>query len=193
MKNQFSLKPNQKLFVISGPSGVGKDTVIEGLRKFNLQFSWVITTTSRKLRKGECEEKPYHFVSPQKFQQMIKVGELIEHAGVYGNNYGTSYAALEEAFQKSDLVILKNDPQGAKTVKREIPQAVVIFILPPSLETIEKRLRHRGTDSEKVIQQRVAATKQDLADLAFVDYQVVNPEGHPEKAAAEVAEIIKNS
>ena len=190
--NKFQLKPNQKLFVISGPSGVGKDTVIEGLKKFNLKFSWVVTTTTRAMRKGETEGKPYHFLNKVKFQELIDSNEMIEYAEVYGNYYGTSIAALKDAFQNNATVVLKNDPQGARAIKKEIPEAIVIFILPPSLAVIEKRLRHRGTDSEEVIQERIAAIRSDLKVLDFVDYKVINPEGHPEIASEKVYQIIKN-
>ncbi len=190
--NKFQLKPNQKLFVISGPSGVGKDTVIEGLKKIGLNFGWVITTTTRAMRKGETEGRPYHFVSKKQFQQMVKENVMVEFAKVYGNYYGTSKAALEEAFRNNKLVILKNDPQGARSIKKKIPQAIVIFILPPSLATVEKRLCHRGTDPEKVIQQRLAAIEKDLTNLDFVDYRVINEEGKPELASREIFKIIQS-
>ena len=192
LKISFHLKPDQHLFVISGPSGVGKDTVIEGLKKVKLRFEWVITTTTRSMRKGEKDGKPYYFVNRKRFQKLIAEGKMIEFANVYGNYYGTTWEALESAFQKSKLVILKNDPQGARTIKAKLPQVVIIFIIPSNLETIEKRLRKRGTDSEVTIQKRIAAVKRDLADLSFADYEVVNPEGKPELASQEVFEIIQN-
>lgn len=190
MPKTLELKPNQKLFVISGPSGVGKDTVIEGLREF-LDFNWVISTTDRAKREGEKEGKPYHFISPGKFDEMIKNNEFVEHDHMYGFRCGTAFAAIENAFRDSQVVIWKGYPQSLKRIKEIVPEATFIAILPPVFSALEKRLRKRGADSEESIQERTAVAKGDLEALEIADYKVINPEGKPELASKEIFKIIK--
>ncbi|MFA6146182.1 MAG: guanylate kinase [Patescibacteria group bacterium] len=179
-----------KLFVISGLSGAGKDSVIEGLKKENLDFNWVITTTTRPMRSGESEGNPYHFVSKEEFEQMIKNDELIEHALVYGNYYGPQKKDVEQLLQLDKAILFKIDCQGAKTIKGKFPEAKVIFIVPPSIEVLEKRLRSRGQDSEEVIQERLAETKKELATLDNWDYVITNEEGKLEETVEKVKKII---
>jgi len=179
-----------KLFVISGPSGAGKDSVIEGLVKENLDFNWVVTTTTRPMKPGESEGHPYHFVSKEKFEEMIKNDELIEWALVYDNYYGPQKKDVQKLLQVDKLIIFKIDCQGAKTIKGKFPETKVIFIIPPSIEILEKRLRTRGTDSEEVIQRRLAEAKKELSTLENWDYVVKNEEGKLEETVKKVKEII---
>ncbi|MFC1651940.1 guanylate kinase [Patescibacteria group bacterium] len=190
INQKLKLKPDQKLFVISGPSGVGKDTVIEGLKKF-LDFNWVISTTDRKIRKGEKEGKPYYFVSPSKLNEMIKNNQFIEYDHMYNFRAGTTFAAIENAFQDSQVVIWKGYPQSLGKIKEIVPEATLIAILPPIFSALEKRLRKRGADSEESIQERIAVAKEDLKALEIADYKVINPEGKPELASKEIFEIIQ--
>lgn len=180
-----------KLFVISGLSGAGKDSVIEELKKKNLDFNWVVTTTTRGMRPGESEGYPYHFVSKEKFEEMIKNNEFIEWAMVYDNYYGSQKKDIEELLKSEKPVILKIDYQGAKTIKNKFPESVVIFIIPPSIKILEKRLRNRGQDSEEVIKRRLAEAEKELATLNQWDYVVTNEEGELEKTAEKIGEIIK--
>lgn len=180
-----------KLFVISGPSGAGKDSVIERLREEITDFAWVVTTTTRPMRPGESEGHPYHFVSKEKFEQMIKNNELIEWAMIYGNYYGSQKKDIEELLKGEKIVILKIDYQGAKTIKSKFPKSKVIFIIPPSIEILEKRLRSRGQDPEEVIKRRLAEVEKELATLNQWDYVVINEEGKLEETVEKIKEIIE--
>lgn len=179
-----------KLFVISGLSGAGKDSVIDGLKKIGLDFNWVITTTTRPMRPGESEGHPYHFVSKEEFEEMIKNNELIEWTVVYDNYYGSQKKDIEKLLQADKPVILKIDYQGARTIKNKFPEAKVIFIIPPSIEILEKRLRTRGQDSEEVIKRRLAEAGKELATLDQWDYVIKNEEGKLEETVKQVKEII---
>jgi len=179
-----------KLFVVSGLSGAGKDSVIEGLVKENLDFNWVVTTTTRPMRPGESEGHPYHFVPKERFEEMIKNDELIEWARVYDFYYGPQKKDVQKLLQVDEPVIFKIDCQGAKTIKGKFPGAKAIFIIPPSLEILEKRLRTRGTDSEEVIKRRLAEAKKELATLNQWDFVVVNEEGKLEETVDKIKEII---
>jgi len=178
-----------QLFVISGLSGAGKDSVIKGLKR-RLNFHWVITTTTRPKRKGETEGKPYHFVSKEKFKKMISQKKFIEWAKVYDNYYGVQEKDIKDLLKKRKPVILKVDYQGAKTIKKKFPKAKVIFILPPSLKILEKRLRLRGQDSERVIKRRLEEAKKEMKNLKQWDFLVVNEEGKLDKTIQKVARII---
>lgn len=182
-----------KLFIITGPSGAGKDSVIFRAKEQGLDFAQVVTTSSREIRAGESEEHPYHFVSEKEFRKMIDSGEMIEWAEVYGNLYGSSKKEVEDRLSENDVVIVKVDPQGARTFKKLMPEAVSIFIMPPSYEYLEKRLVNRETDSKEVIKQRLETARKELENLLDWDYLVVNEEGKLDEAANEVKEIIENS
>lgn len=179
-----------KLFVISGLSGAGKDTVIEGLENINLDFNWVVTTTTRPMRQGESEGHPYHFVSREQFEAMIKNDELIEWALVYDNYCGPQKEDVEKLLEEEKPVILKIDYQGAKTIKNKFSDAVIIFIVPPSIEILEKRLRTRGQDSEEAIKRRLAEAEKEMSTANQWDYVVVNEEGKAAETTEKVKEII---
>lgn len=179
------------LFVITGPSGAGKDSVIEAVAAAGQAFSGIITTTSRGMRKGEGEGKPYHFISRPEFQQKVDSGEMVEWAEVYGNLYGSTKQEVDRALQQEGAVIVKVDPQGARTFKKLYPQAVTIFIMPPSFEFLEKRLINRATDKPEIIKQRLELAKHELQNLLDWDFLVVNDEGKLQDAANEVVDIIQ--
>lgn len=181
------------LFIVSGLSGAGKDSVIEGLRQEKgVKFRWVVTTTSRPMRPGESEEHPYHFVSAADFEKMIDEGRFIEHAMVYNNHYGVQFRDLEQALESGEPVILKIDYQGVETVKGKFPEATVIFIIPPSMEILEQRLKLRGTDSDEVIRGRLAEANQELAAVEQWSHviKVVNEEGRLSETIQKVKDII---
>jgi len=179
-----------KLFIISGLSGSGKDSVIEGLKKDGLDYSQVITTTTRARRENETEGNPYYFVTRDQFQKMLKQDEFFEWAEVYDNYYGNSKQAVQEALAGDRPVILRIDPQGAKTVKEKLPQAMVIFIVPPSLEVLEQRLKERGSETEETLKRRLTEAKKELETIDSWDYVVINEQGKLDEAVQKVKEII---
>lgn len=179
-----------KLFVVTGPSGAGKDSVIEKARAKGLSFATITTTSTRPMRPGESEGNPYHFLSREEFETKIDRGEILEWAEVYGNLYGSTRTSVEEALQKNNLVIIKVDPQGARTFKKMIPTAKTIFIKPPSLEYLEKRLINRATDSPEVIKKRLETASSELSDLSSWDFVICNNEGDLDKAAEELMQIV---
>lgn len=179
------------LFVVTGPSGAGKDSVINAVKESGLAFGQVVTTSTRPMRFTESEGQPYYFIAPEQFQQAVAAGNMIEWAEVYGNLYGCTKTEVEHKLGEHPLVIVKVDPQGARAYKKIIPEAVTIFIMPPSYEYLEKRLINRETDSAEVIKQRLNTAQRELEHLLDWDYLVVNEEGKLAEAAQEVKEIIQ--
>ena len=182
-----------KLFIITGPSGAGKDSVIYRSKDQGLEFSQVTTTSTREIRAGESEGHPYHFISEDEFKKKIDKQEMIEWAEVYGNYYGSAKDEVEDKLGNNDVVVVKVDPQGARTFKKLRPDCVTLFIMPPSYEYLEKRLINRETDTKEVIKQRLDTAKRELENLLDWDYLVVNEEGKLDEAAAEVKEIVENN
>jgi guanylate kinase len=183
---------NGKLFIITGPSGVGKDTVIQGLEKTGLKFAWVITTTTREPRIGESEGKPYYFVSREIFEKMIKENKFFEYAEVYGNYYGGTFKEVEKKLMENEIVFLKVDPTGVAAVKSNIPEVYTIFIAPPSFEVLKQRLISRGTDSPEAIEKRLLQVKKELELSKNFDAIVVNEEGMLDETVAKVKKIIES-
>lgn len=175
------------LFVVSGPSGVGKSTLLR--RTFDdlpsLEFS--VSYTTRARREGEQEGVDYHYVSPAEFLARRDEGALLEHAEVYGTWYGTPRAPVERAIAAGRSMILDIDVQGAAQVRRAMPEAVSIFLLPPSRESLHARLRGRGTDRPEVVERRMREADQQLGEASRYDYLVVNE--HLETAVAELESI----
>lgn len=161
------------IIVISGPSGVGKGTIIQQLCK-RIAAELSVSHTTRYMREGEKDGVHYHFVTVEEFRRLEDAGQMIESAEFSGNYYGTSCAAVDDVRHKGLDVILDIEYKGAANVRRIYPEAVEIFILPPSLETLEQRLRGRGTEPEAVIQRRLNRAKEDLAHAVEFDYLVVN-------------------
>jgi len=183
---------NNKIFIICGPSGVGKDTVMKELEKFNLPLKRVITTTSRPMRPGESEGHPYYFVTKQKFQKMVAQDKFAEYAEVFDSHKGITKVELEKVIKGKVGVLLQIEYQGAKTIKKEYPESVAIVITPPSLKSLEKRLLNRGDKQKKELEKRIEQNKHWQKDYGQFDYFVTNPDNHPEKAAKKISEIIKN-
>lgn len=163
------------LILFSGPSGVGKDAILDRLRERGHRFTRPVTTTVRPPRESEVDGDHYHFVSEREFQRRLDRGELIEHALVYGSAYGLSRAALREALATGLDVILHVDVQGAATLRPLLPGALFIFVAPDSLETLEARLRERGVDA--TFDDRVATARAELARRDEFDHTLTNVDG----------------
>ena len=177
-----------KLIVISGPSGAGKSTVvfkaIEG--RSNVCFSTSVTT--RKPRPNEVDGKEYFFVDLDRFKEMVENDELLEHAEYVANSYGTPRAYVEQKLNEGLDVILDIEVQGARQVNEKMPDAVKIFIIPPSMAELRKRLENRGTDTSRAIEARLMRARQEYAEADFYDYIIVND--NAEKAAEELSAIM---
>ncbi|MEA3272852.1 MAG: guanylate kinase [Patescibacteria group bacterium] len=184
-------KQKEKLVIITGSSGSGKDSVIEGLQKQGLDFCWVITTTSREKRKNENEGKPYYFKSREEFEEMIKNDELLEHEEIYGNYYGSTVEEVEGCFSKNELTVFKIDPTGARTIKKKFPESFVIFITPPSLEILEKRLKNRGTEKPEEIKRRLDKVRKEMEISKEFDGVVANEEGKLDETVEKVLIMIR--
>ena len=162
------------LIVISAPSGTGKTTLCHMLlEEFpNMEFS--ISYTTRKPRPGELNGRDYFFVDRKTFERMIEEGDFLEWAEVYGNLYGTSKSQVLKALEEGKDILLDIDTQGALQVKKNFPEAVLIFILPPSLKELERRLKKRGTDDEETIKKRLQIAREEIRKALEYDYIVVN-------------------
>ncbi len=165
-------KPKGILFVISAPSGTGKTTLIQELMKEVDGLSFSVSYTTRQPRPGEVQGRDYHFVSRKDFLRMVDEGRFLEWAEVHGDLYGTPLESLYPP--RGTDMILDIDPQGAKKVRQMRRDAVLIFIVPPSLEELERRLRKRGKDSEEAIKGRLKDAREELAQIPLYDYIVVN-------------------
>ena len=163
------------LFVISGPSGVGKGTVNKRLfEEFGNAVAFSVSATTRGPREGEVDGREYIFISRQEFEKRVANNEFLEHAEYAGNCYGTPRDHVLSLLQRGISVILEIDVQGALQVKARMPESVSVFILPPSFEELEHRLRGRGTETPEKIEKRLAAAKAEMARATEYDYQIVN-------------------
>ena len=162
------------LFIVSAPSGAGKSSLIKAWLERDAAIRLSISYTTRAPRPGEIEGVHYHFVGREEFQERQGRGEFLESAEVYGNNYGTSQPWIEAERAGGRDILLEIDWQGAAQVRRLVPDAISIFILPPSIEELHRRLQGRGSDSEEVVARRMAAAREDIAQCLAFDYLVVN-------------------
>jgi guanylate kinase len=186
--------PGALLVIISGPSGVGKDTIIDALRardpKEGGDYHYVVTSTTRSPRPGETPDVSYHFVSPEEFSSLRESGELLEANEVHGNWYGTPRREVARALAAGRDVILKIDVQGARVVKERIPDALLVFIVPPSMEALFQRLRSRATETANELELRQRNAAIELARQGDYDQVVVNETGEVGRTAAEIEAII---
>jgi len=165
---------NKKLFVISGSSGVGKGTVIERFLQQNPDFCLSISYTTRGIRPGETDGLNYFYITNEKFQKCIRNNEFLEWAEFAGNLYGTKKQFVEQCLEDDKDVILEIDTKGALQVKQQMPEAVLIFIKPPSYEELEIRLRGRQTEDEETIQKRLEIVREELVLSHNFDYIIIN-------------------
>ena len=166
------------LYVIAAPSGAGKTSLLQALMRRRPALSFSVSCTTRAPRPHERDGRDYHFISRSEFEQLIAAGEFIEHADVFGNLYGTRRAVVELALTKGRDLILEIDWQGARQVRERLPEAIQIFILPPSWAELEARLRGRGTDSPGVIARRLAESKSEMShwrefDAALAELEAI--------------------
>lgn len=163
------------LFVFSGPSGVGKGTLKAKLfEEFADRIAYSVSATTRGPREGEVDGKDYFFISRQEFERRVKNNEFLEHAEFAGNCYGTPRAYVEKLLDSGMNVVLEIDVQGALQVMKSMPECVSVFILPPSFEELEHRLRGRGTETEEKVRERLETAKRELPYAPQYDYQIVN-------------------
>ena len=184
--------PGALLVIISGPSGVGKDTIIEALRRRHVapDYHYVVTCTTRARRPGEIDDVSYHFLDRRQFLAMRDSGEFLEANEVHGNWYGTPRREVRDALAAGKHVILKIDVQGAQVVKERVPGAVLIFLVPPSLDALFRRLQARATESADELELRQRNAALELARQEDYDYIVENRDGEVETTAGHIEEII---
>ena len=178
-----------KLLVISGPSGAGKSTVVFKAIEGREDICFSTSVTTRSPRPGEVDGREYFFVNFERFREMVENDELLEHAEYVANRYGTPRAYVEQRMAEGMNVLLDIEVQGARQVRKKMPDAVLIFIAPPSIEELERRLRGRGTDTEAAIEGRLIRASQEFQEADFYDYLIVNDD--VEKAAAKLNAIIE--
>ena len=178
------------LAIISGPSGVGKDTVINELRKLERPWYFPITSTTRPLRSGEENGREYHFLTRDDFVRKVARAEFLEHAEVYGNFYGVPRSEVRDGLKSGKDVILKIDVQGASTIKNIIPGAILIFIVAESRSELISRLSHRQTESSEELQRRISTAEEELSRISEFDYRVINKAGDVQNAVNTIDSIL---
>lgn len=185
------MKPEGKgrLFVVSGPSGVGKGTVVSKVLERMPNLKRAVTYTTRKPRPGEVEGRDYHFVSREEFERLKEQGEFLEWAEVYGNLYGSPKREVERLLNEGNDVVLVLDVQGALSVKSQLPNAILVFLKPPSLEELRRRLEARGTDPPEAIERRMSKAFWEMQQADKFDHIVLNDE--IEKAVEEILRLME--
>jgi guanylate kinase len=178
------------LYVVAAPSGAGKTTLVKALMERQPRIRFSVSYTTRKPRPSEIDGRDYHFVTQERFQEMVERSEFLEHARVFDNCYGTGIDTVQTALTQGELLLLEIDWQGARQVRARLPEARSIFILPPSRRALEVRLRARSSDSEAVIERRLRDAKQDLAHWTEFDYVVINDRF--EQAVADLMAIVED-
>jgi guanylate kinase len=178
-----------RLFVIAAPSGAGKTSLVKALLQRKPELHVSISYTTRKMRPTEEPGREYHFISVTDFQQLVDQGLLLEYAQVFDNHYGTGRRPVETELAQGNNVVLEIDWQGAQQVRRALPECVTVFILPPSRQSLEERLRNRRTDSEEVIARRLRDAVGDMSHWSEFDYVVVNDDF--EKAINDLVSIVE--
>lgn len=182
------MKNKGMILIISGPSGCGKSTVLSRVFAGLEKYFFSISATTRKARPGEENGVDYHFISREEFDEMLKNDEFLEHATYVNNSYGTPLKPIYDHLSEGYVVILDIEVQGFMQVREKMPEAIAVFIAPPSVEELENRLRGRGTESEEKIAKRLETAKKELTYKHLYDYVVINDD--VDRASAEILEII---
>ena len=175
------------LFIVAAPSGAGKSSIVNAVLARDPNICLSISFTSRKPRPGERHAEHYHFVSKEEFEGMVAAGDFFEHALVHGDWKGSARQSVEPQLASGKDVLLEIDWQGARQVRDKVPDAVSVFILPPSRQALEQRMRNRGQDSEEVIAQRLAAAREEMSHYGEFDFVIVNEDF--ETAVVEMCSI----
>ncbi len=188
----MSSKQNNRgsLFIIAAPSGGGKTSLVNALLKKEARLSLSVSHTTRPMRPGEIDGQHYHFVSEAEFEQMVGNGDFLEHARVFDHHYGTSRNSVAQQLEQDHDVLLDIDWQGARQIKAAFGECGLIFIIPPSLETLRKRLTGRGQDSVRIIERRMRDARAEISHWAEFDYLVVNDKF--DTALEELHTVIKD-
>jgi guanylate kinase len=190
-ETNFKLIEHQALLiVISGPSGAGKDTVMQSMQQRGMPFHFVVTATTRPRRPNEVHGKDYFFVSKDEFARMIEADELIEYAVVYGDYKGIPKQQVREALASGKDVVMRIDVQGAETVRKLAPNAIMIFMTVDNEHELERRLRERKTENAAELALRIATARKELQRIEAFDYVVVNADDHLEQAVETIGAII---
>jgi guanylate kinase len=182
--------PEPLLIVLSGPSGVGKDTVLQRMKERELPFHFVVTATTREMRPNEVNGRDYFFVSNDEFARMIEADELIEYAVVYNDYKGIPKQQVRDALASGQDVVLRIDVQGAATIRKIAPEAVLIFLTTESEAAMVRRLEARQTETHEGLKLRIATARQELKKVEAFDYLVVNSESQLDKAVDTIQAII---
>lgn len=183
--------PAGRLFVLTGPSGVGKDVVLGDLRQLSGRYHFPVTATTRCRRPGERDGVDYTFMSVDRFRDLIDRDGLLEWAEVHDNLYGVPRRGVTDALERGLDVVLKVDVQGAATVRRLHPEAVLIFLAPPDMDSLASRLRGRDTETPAELRVRLETARAEMEAASWFDHLVVNPDGRPDLAAAEIDRIVR--
>ena len=179
------------LLILSGPSGVGKDAVLSRMRDLEETYHFTVTTTTRTKRNGETDGKDYIFVSQAEFRAQMEQDGFLEWAEVYGNYYGVPRNQVKTALKKGKDVIVKIDVQGAKTIKSLAPNALYIFLAPPSMDQLERRLKERMTESPASLKIRFETAAEEMKSAGWFDHVVINHENQLDLAVAEIQNVVK--
>ena len=186
---QYNRSRRPLLIVLSGFSGVGKDTVLARMKTLGYPLEYITTVTTRSQRAKERNNVDYHFVSAERFQKMITGNELLEWANVYGNWYGVPKQPVKQALDMGQDTIVKVDGQGAATIKKILPQALFIFLMPPSIEEVITRLKQRHTESSSDLALRIKTAEAEIKQLPLFDYVVINKQDELDQAVLEIKAI----
>jgi guanylate kinase len=179
-----------RVFVITGPSGVGKGTLIRGVMERLPELELSVSATTRAPRPGEQDGRDYHFLAPEEFERRVQAGDFVEHADYAGRRYGTLRSELEQRVRCGAPVVLEIEVQGARQVRAAMPEAVQVFVAPPSLDALRTRLIGRGTDGSEEVERRLGVAEQELAAREEFAHVVVND--RLEDALEELAEIVSD-
>jgi guanylate kinase len=183
--------PEALLFILSGPSGVGKDAAIKRLKANGFPMHYAVTATTRGIRPGEVAGHDYIFLTPAEFDRMLEADEFLEYADVYGKRYGTPKAEVLEPLTTGCDVLLKIDTQGADTVKAKLPHAVRIFLAPPNFEELKRRLTERLTESEEALVRRLREAEAEMACMGEYDHVVYNHSDALDDAVRDIQDIVQ--
>ena len=182
--------PPNLLLVVSGSSGAGKDAVIDRMKQLRMPVAHVVTATTRQQRPNEIDGIHYHFLTVERFQEMVEKGEMLEWASVYHNYYGVPRFAVVDALKSDKDVVVKVDVQGAATIRRTVPGAILLFIRPPSMEELERRLRSRQSESSAEMAVRLDKAVDEYGQLSLFDYVLTNYAGRLDEVVEQVKAII---